>query len=378
MSEGPAGLSNEARSLRAAEDLSCARPVLVTGPGGAFLVFATEHLSPARLIALRGIGPLTLLLTHQRAAHLRLRLYTPQASGLLIEPRWEASFIQALADPSHDLDQPLRGPLEAIREPLAPALLAAMRLARIAGTLPSVIGASVSGDGSEFAQRQGFLAIDAMQISELSAFDDPGPLEAQLITQARLPVEGAQNAQLLAFRARPRALWGEAEETEPHYALMIGAPDPEAAPLVRLHSECFTGDLLGSLKCDCGDQLRGSIARIAEEGAGVLLYLRQEGRGIGLLNKLRAYHLQDQGVDTIEANERLGFAEDERSFRPAIRMLEALSFKRVRLLTNNPRKVEALKAGGIDVTLRVGHSFPANPHNAHYLATKRTRSGHFL
>ncbi|MFZ1988865.1 MAG: GTP cyclohydrolase II [Alphaproteobacteria bacterium] len=378
MSEGLAGLPNETRAIRAAEELACARPVAVGDASGAYLVLATEHLNSARLSALHAAGPLTLLLSRQRAAHLRLRLYTPDAAGLLVEPGWDAAFIAGLADPSRDLDQPLHGPLAASREPLAPALLAALRLARIAGTLPSAVGAKLSGAPSAFAEREGFLLIEAGHVPELSAFDDPGPLEAQLVTQARLPVEGAANAQLIAFRARPKGLWGEAEETEPHYALMIGTPDPASAPLVRLHSECFTGDLLGSLKCDCGDQLRGAIARIAEEGAGVLLYLRQEGRGIGLLNKLRAYHLQDQGVDTVEANERLGFAEDERSFRPAIRMLEALDFKRVRLLTNNPRKVEALKAGGIEVAERVGHSFPANPHNAHYLATKRTKSGHFL
>ena len=377
MSEGIAGLPNETRAVRAAQELACARPVVISGDSAAFLVLATEHLSSARLAALGAAGPLTLLLSRPRAAHLRLRLYTPEAAGLAVERGWDAAFIAGLADPSRDLDQPLHGPLAAIREPLAIALLAAHRLARIAGTLPSIVGAKLSVEPAAFAERAGFLLIEAAQVPELSAFDDPGPLEAQLVTEARLPVEGAANAQLIAFRARPRALWGEADETEPHYALMIGAPDPSAAPLVRLHSECFTGDLLGSLKCDCGDQLRGAIARIAQDGGGVLLYLRQEGRGIGLLNKLRAYHLQDQGVDTVEANERLGFAEDERSFRAGIRMLEALDFKRVRLLTNNPRKVEALKAGGIEVVERVGHSFPANPHNAHYLATKRAKSGHF-
>ena len=378
MSEGLAGLSNEARAVRAASELGWARPIIVRGADTGFLVFATEHLNSARLSALRAAGSLTLLLSRERAAHLRLRLYTPGAASLAIEPAWDANFLRALADPSRDLDQPLHGPLMALREPLAPALLSALRLARIAGTLPSVIAARLDCAPGALAERNGFLFIDAAQVPELSAFDDPGPLEAQLVTQARLPVLGAQSAQLIAFRGRPRALWGDAEETEPHYALVIGTPDPNGAPLVRLHSECFTGDLLGSLKCDCGDQMRGAIARIAEEGSGVLLYLRQEGRGIGLLNKLRAYHLQDQGVDTVEANAKLGFAEDERSFRPAIRMLETLGFKRVRLLTNNPRKVEALRAGGIEVIERVGHAFPANPHNAHYLATKRAKSGHFL
>ena len=143
-----------------------------------------------------------------------------------------------------------------------------------------------------------------------------------------------------------------------------------------MHSECFTGDLLGSLRCDCGDQLRGAIEAIAKEGGGALLYLAQEGRGIGLVNKLRAYALQDQGFDTVDANEQLGFDNDERIYLPAVRMLRALGYSRVRLLTNNPAKVAALARHGIDVTERVPHVFPSNEHNQSYLQTKAKRSGH--
>jgi len=148
--------------------------------------------------------------------------------------------------------------------------------------------------------------------------------------------------------------------------------------LVRLHSECFTGDLLGSLKCDCGDQLRGALALMAKEGAGILLYLAQEGRGIGLLNKLRAYALQDQGYDTMDANERLGFEVDERLFLVAAQMLKMLGVTSVRLLTNNPLKVESLAALGVPVVERVAHSFPSNPHNERYLAVKAEKGGHQL
>jgi GTP cyclohydrolase II len=159
--------------------------------------------------------------------------------------------------------------------------------------------------------------------------------------------------------------------------LLIGEPSGEP-PLVRLHSECLTGDALGSLKCDCGPQLDDALAAIATSGWGILLYLRQDGRGIGLVNKLRAYSLQDQGFDTVDANLRLGFGDDERDFAVAARMLERLKQVEVRLLTNNPRKVEGLEAEGIRVAERVPHRSGSNPHNQAYLETKRRRSGHQL
>ena len=148
---------------------------------------------------------------------------------------------------------------------------------------------------------------------------------------------------------------------------------------MRVHSECLTGDVLGSLKCDCGPQLDAALAAIAASGWGILLYLRQEGRGIGLVNKLRAYALQDQGFDTVDANLRLGFADDERDFAVAARMLaKLLGAARIRLLTNNPRKVAALEAAGIEVVERVPLRAGEGPHNQAYLATKRDRSGHQL
>jgi GTP cyclohydrolase II len=161
-------------------------------------------------------------------------------------------------------------------------------------------------------------------------------------------------------------------------AVVIGNPDPAQPVLVRLHSECFTGDLLGSLRCDCGDQLRGAIAEIGRAGSGILLYLAQEGRGIGLVNKLRAYNLQDAGLDTFDANEQLGFDADERVYLPAAEMLRQLGITRVRLMTNNPEKVAALARCGIVVAERVPHAFPSNDHNARYLQAKKTRHGHHL
>ncbi|MGH7125627.1 MAG: GTP cyclohydrolase II RibA [Stellaceae bacterium] len=140
----------------------------------------------------------------------------------------------------------------------------------------------------------------------------------------------------------------------------------------------MTGDVFGSLKCDCGPQLKEALRIIGAEGSGILLYLRQEGRGIGLANKVRAYALQDRGVDTVDANQRLGFGDDERDYAHAAAMLRVLGVSAVRLLTNNLAKVAGLEAEGIQVVERVPHQMPANPHNADYLATKRKRSGHLL
>ena len=148
--------------------------------------------------------------------------------------------------------------------------------------------------------------------------------------------------------------------------------------LSRLHSACFTGDVLGSRKCDCGAQLKAGLQRIAEEGSGVLLYLNQEGRGIGLANKMRAYSLQDQGFDTVEANHRLGFEDDERDFRIGADILKKMGFTSVRLLTNNPNKVARMEDNGISVVERVPLKTGENPHNQSYLRTKATKSGHLL
>jgi GTP cyclohydrolase II len=184
-----------------------------------------------------------------------------------------------------------------------------------------------------------------------------------------VPLADAEDARIVAFR--PRDGGGE------HLAILIGRPADNLPPLVRLHSQCFTGDLLGSLRCDCGDQLRGAIREIAAGGGGVVLYLAQEGRDIGLVNKLRAYELQDRGLDTFDANEALGFDADERLFLPAAEMLRQLGIERIRLLTNNPDKMQALEAAGIAVIERVAHAFPANGHNERYLSAK-ARSGHLL
>jgi len=187
--------------------------------------------------------------------------------------------------------------------------------------------------------------------------------------QARVPME-AGDAQVLAFRSH----WPGRD----HLAVIVGQPDFSGSVLVRMHSECFTGDLLGSLRCDCGEQLRGSIAVIEREGGGILLYLSQEGRGIGLINKLKAYNIQDRGIDTVDANVALGFRPDERNFSVGAAILRHIGVDAVRLLTNNPLKVTALRESGINIVERVPHRFAANEHNAGYLSAKAKKAGHWL
>jgi len=165
---------------------------------------------------------------------------------------------------------------------------------------------------------------------------------------------------------------------EDHFAVLIGSGTENLAPLVRLHSQCITGDVLGSLKCDCGDQLQEAMRLMAEQGGGILVYLAQEGRDIGLLNKMRAYALQDNGLDTVDANHALGFDTDERVFIPAARILEALGVSRLRLITNNPDKIEQLNQCGITVDARVPLNLTSNPHNKGYLDTKKARTGHLM
>ncbi|MBP2301974.1 GTP cyclohydrolase II [Azospirillum picis] len=247
---------------------------------------------------------------------------------------------------------------------------AAVDLARLARLLPAAITADLAGTGQTaagWAAEHDLLLVRAADIADYRVHV---VRTLRRVADARVPLAGAENTRIYAFRP--------ADGGPEHLAIVIGDPDPGRPVLARLHSECFTGDLLGSLRCDCGDQLRGAIAEIARQGSGVLLYLAQEGRGIGLVNKLRAYRIQDRGFDTVDANEILGFEADERVYLPAAEMLRQLGFSAVRLMTNNPEKLRQLARCGIAVVERVAHIFPANGHNEAYLRTKAERSGHMF
>jgi GTP cyclohydrolase II len=301
-----------------------------------------------------------LMISGERAAALNLAnerdAADPAGPVLIGHAEWlDAATALAIADPGRDLERGPIGPLHPIAAECMETSRAALDLARSAGLLPS-------------------LWVLDPKVAELCVSIDDIVRErkqpsVEIVARAALPLENMPPTQIVAFRA--------SDDGQEHVALVVGAFGGKP-PLVRLHSECLTGDVFGSLKCDCGPQLKAALHIIGDAGGGVLLYLRQEGRGIGLVNKIRAYSLQDRGLDTVEANLRLGFADDERDYAHAAAILRALGITEVRLLTNNPKKVEGLEAAGVKVVDRVAHQMPANPHNADYLATKRKRSGHLL
>ena len=321
---------------------------------------AIETADEAGLAAFDGTeSPAALLISGNRAATLKLtnqRDAEPAEPVLIRRAPWiDLAMAGAIADPALDLANPFKGPFQTAPLCAPPTARAALRLARLAGLLPALF------------TRRGGAAEARTTAADVMTFGDGADLH--IVSRAHLPNRFAEQGEIVAFRADG--------DTAEHVALLVGAPNGQP-PLVRVHSECLTGDVLGSLKCDCGPQLAAALEAIAASGWGILLYLRQEGRSIGLVNKLRAYALQDQGFDTVDANLRLGFADDERDFSAAGRMLEALGQAKIRLLTNNPRKVETLEAVGIAVAERVPLKAGAGAHNQAYLDTKRDRSGHQL
>jgi GTP cyclohydrolase II len=352
------------RLARARADLRMGVPVVILSPGGGALVLAAETTSADRLAEVRGLGGAPVLaITSWRAETLRARAYDGDLARVVVPLDVGLPWVRGVADPADDLRQPMKGPLRTLREGDAGLHRAAIALAKAARLLPAALVLEVP-DPQGFAERYDLTTLPA------AAALDPALSPLSEVISARLPLEVSEAGRLHIFRPEDGA--------EEHYAVEIGTPDRALPVLTRLHSACFTGDLLGSLKCDCGPQLRGALAQMGAEGAGVLLYLNQEGRGIGLANKMRAYSLQDQGFDTVEANHRLGFEDDERDFRIGSAILIGMGFSQIRLMTNNPAKVTRMQGCGLTVTERVPLKVGQNRHNHHYLATKAAKSGHLL
>lgn len=352
---------------RARADLRLGLPIVIRDKDRELVFLAAEGIIDERLSSLLALGGETIMaVTSWRAATLKARAYDGDLARIFLPKgqtgRELGAWVQAIADPVEDLAHPMKGPLSTIREGNPTLYRLALMLTKSAQLLPAIVG----------VERQETLAVD--DVTRLAA----GAVAANLdhaqnlapIAAARLPLAAAQHGRLHVLRPDDGGI--------EHYAVEIGRPDRAKPVLARLHSACFTGDVLGSLKCDCGPQLHGALAAMNEAGAGILLYLNQEGRGIGLANKMRAYALQDQGFDTVEANHRLGFEDDERDFRLGAAILKKLGFRSVRLMTNNPKKLEMLAAEGLEVVERVPLVVGVNPLNRGYLETKRSKSGHLL
>ena len=353
-------MSDPRAAARAIDALRRGWPVAIAGAHGTLTLLAVEAADEGRLAEFDPAGGADILISAARAVTLKLANQIdaahPERPVLVARAPWiDLAGAMALADPALDLATPLKGPFRTLPIAATDAATAALELARIAGVLPAFFVTTLPA-----------AAEVTITPADIAANSDSGRLV--IAARARLPVVAAEDSEIIAFRSR--------DDSTEHVALIIGQPDGNP-PLVRLHSECLTGDALGSLKCDCGPQLHAALHAISERW-GILLYLRQEGRGIGLINKLRAYSLQDQGFDTVDANLRLGFAIDARDFGVAARMLKLIGQTKIRLLTNNPAKVSQLAERGIEVVERVPHHLPENPHNAGYLATKRDRTGHQL
>jgi GTP cyclohydrolase II len=348
---------------RAVDELRRGRAVQIKDGARGLVVAAIETLQPplfARLVA-AGAERLVLLVTAERAIAARLGRQLSGPVAVRVPTGTDLDTVRAIAGVNGAAHVDTRA-LDADHSPPAAALAAAgFQLAKAGRLVPALVGFDTAA-----ASAPGVLAIDVDDVVHHAPRF--GHHALQLLSRARVPLADAVDSEIAVFR--------DEHSLAEHVAVVIGKPDATTTVPVRLHSACLTGDLLGSLRCDCGEQLRTAVARIGKLGGGVLLYLDQEGRGIGLPNKLRAYALQDGGLDTVDADRHLGFLADERSYDVAAALLHALKITRIRLLTNNPQKISALREHGIDVVGRVPLVTTSNSHNERYLRAKHERAGH--
>ena len=338
---------------RAAAELRAGRPLLIEAGGALTLTAALDGASPSLFSVFSGLNDGVLALTPQRA----------RMMGLAVD--------QAVAVPLDGLDLQTAKHLASDPRLKAPktwtaagqGALGAIDLCKQALLLPAVLSAPMPADAQLPARLQRY-RVDA------PAEEPQSPYALEVVSQAEVPMASGVTGRFMVFRGGPAA--------RDQVAVVVGNPDPSAPVLVRAHSACLTGDLFGSLRCDCGDQLKNAMARMSAEGGGVLLYLDQEGRGIGIGNKMRAYALQDDGFDTIDADAVLGFSADERRYEYAASMLHKLGYRKITLLTNNPEKIGALTRAGIEVVGRQPLFGAVTVQNNDYLHTKEKRANHLL
>jgi GTP cyclohydrolase II len=332
------------------------RPVIVSASDGAVLALPVEGLDGLRLAEFaalcRPIVP-RLIITERRARALGLGASTPMALPLSADD--DANAILALVSEATNAGIPAAGPA-------SHAAAAAVQLAKLSQSLPAVLAADVVAGALQCDED-----IVTVEADAVGRFADDISRSLSVASEASVPLNSGTSTRFVIFRD---AMGGSPA------AILVGKPDLTRPVPVRLHSACLTGDVFGSRRCDCGDQLRLAVALLENLGGGVVLYLPQEGRGLGLANKMRTYRLQDGGLDTIDANTTLGFDDDERDYGIAARMLHMMNFTRIVLLTNNPAKLDGLTRGGIEVVSRMPLETPVNADNRRYMTAKAARSGH--
>jgi GTP cyclohydrolase II len=344
---------------RGLSEFRSGRPILISGAGPSQLAMPVDGMDEARLAAFRQLcAPAVpyLVITSRRACALGLAASGPV--GLAIGSEEGATKILALASDA----SPDRIPAVV---PVSAAAMAAIDLAKLAHRLPALLMA----DGASVRSSAGKPSLIKVKADAVGEVRRAASAALAVVAESSVPLGGGLQTRFVVFRD---GIGGSS------VAVIIGRPDLARPVPVRLHSACLTGDVFGSRRCDCGDQLRLAVARIDQEGGGVILYLEQEGRGVGLANKMRAYALQDAGLDTIDANATLGFDDDERDYAVAGRMLRLLGCRQVRLLTNNPAKLDGLAQAGVEIVGRVPLHGPVNADNRRYLTAKATRAGHKL
>ncbi len=361
------------KAERGVFELKQGRALYVTdvAQGACALVAAVEGLGPDRLEQLRSwAAPLRMVVTHHRG----------QAMGIVAD-HGEANLSFELGS-DETPDSILRlatartaalsgSALHFEARPATRTETAALALTRSGRILPALVSVEVDPDSLTLRRWIGDGTILDVSTEEVEYAEAQSGIEITSVVEASVPLAGAEHSRFVFFREGGGFL--------EHVAVLVGPregwPDPVS---VRLHSACFTGDLFGSLKCDCGEQLRGSLDHFKKRGGGVLVYLAQEGRGIGLGNKFRAYNLQEEGLDTVDADGVLGFGADERRYDAAVAILRHLDISRIELLTNNPHKVKAMDEGGVEVVERTPLYGGINRHNLRYVQAKVDRSGHWL
>jgi GTP cyclohydrolase II len=351
------GMKGQISVNRGLAEFHARRPVVITGAGKPLLVLPVEGLDAQRLaefMTLCAPAAPRLVITARRALALGLDAATPMALQLT-EAHDVDAIVALVADAKVDCA------FEA--KPAGAVAAAAIQLVKLSQGLPAVLAAEVA-DAHAFEPQ-----IITVEADAVARFGDDAIQSLTIASEASVPLNSGTRTRFVVFRD---AMGGSP------VAIVVGKPDYANPVPVRLHSACLTGDVFGSRRCDCGDQLNLALARLEDMGGGIILYLAQEGRGLGLANKMRTYQMQDDGLDTVDANTTLGFDDDERDYGIAARMLQMLNCPRVVLLTNNPTKLDGLAKAGIEIVSRMPLEAPINADNRRYLTAKAARAGHHL